>query len=307
MLLIQLTNSCSIKLHDYMLPKSELFIPRNKTSEPAKSSHSTIQPPSVNSYSPGNSTTPIPELSLPSSPAWDPSSRTPQLDSDNAESLPSPHPPPNPFDISSVYSHSPDNATPIPESSLPSSPALDPSSRTPQPDFDNAESLASPSSPLDAFDQEHTLLDSRLREIPLKVSVTGGKFNKKELTASVRFIEGRLSIQHHFYKSWDTLLPKWVTPKYPNPTRDNGLLVIIKGDHCGKYVRRIHHRYEAGEAIVILAVVNRVDGYMDNLSGEQLELDVSHLCVCQESKEDKGLNRSLMDALREEARKTRAK
>jgi hypothetical protein len=147
----------------------------------------------------------------------------------------------------------------------------------------------------------------RLLDAQLKVSVTGGKYHKRELTVSIRFIEGRLCIQHYFYRSWEALLPEWVTPKYPNPTRDNGLLAIIKGDHCGKYVRRIYHRYEAGEIIVILAVVNRLAGHMDSLSGEQLEMDVSHLCVCQESKEDKGLNRSLMDALREEARKTRAK
>jgi hypothetical protein len=98
-----------------------------------------------------------------------------------------------------------------------------------------------------------------------------------------------------------------VTPKHPNPTRDNGLLVIIKGDHCGKYVRQIHHRYEGEKAVIILAVVNRVAGHVDRLRGEQLELDVSHLCFCQESKKDKGLNRSLVDALQEEARKTRAK
>ncbi len=206
-----------------------------------------------------------------------------------------------------MYSDPPGDATPIPESSLPSSPAWDPSSRTPQPNFDNPESLASPSSPLDTFDQEHPLLNLRLLDVQLKASVTGGKFNKRELTASVQSIEGRLRIQHHFYKSWEALRPEWVTPKYPNPTRDNGLLVVIKGDHCGKYVRRIHHRYKDGEVIVILAVVIRVAGHMDILSGEQLELDISHLCVCQESKEDKERNRSLMDALREEARKTRAK
>ena len=147
----------------------------------------------------------------------------------------------------------------------------------------------------------------RLLDAQVKVSVTGGKFDKRELTASVQFIEGRLSIQHHFYKAWEPLLPAWVTPKYPNPTRDNGLLVIIKGEHCGKYVRRIHHRYQDGEAIVILAVVIRVAGRVDTLSGEHLELDVSHLCLCHESKEDKGLNSSLMNALRADARLVRAK
>jgi hypothetical protein len=46
---------------------------------------------------------------------------------------------------------------------------------------------------------------------------------------------------------------------------------------------------------------------VDSLTGEQLELDVSHLCVCDEPKVDKGLNMSLMNSLREEAHKTQAK
>ena len=246
--------SCGIRLHDCTPPKSELFLPRNKSSKPK--SYALIQPPhaSVSSHSPGNAT-PIPEPSLPSSPAWDPSSRTPQPNSDNAE--PSPNSPPNPFD----------------------------------------------EGPSDS----HVLLDLRLLGAQLRVSVTGGKFDHKELTASVRSVDGQLSIQRQVYKSFQTLLPNWVTPKHPNPTHDNGLLVVIKGDHYGKYVRRIHHRYKGGEAIVILAVVNRVAGHVDNLSGEQLELDISHLCVCEESKEEKERNRSLMDPLREEARKIRAK
>jgi hypothetical protein len=209
-----------------------------------------------------------------------------------------------------VSSHSLGNATPIPEPSLPSSPAWDPSSRTPQPNSDNAEpSPNSPPNPFDDGPSDHVLLDLRLLGTQLRVSVTGGKFDHKELTASVRSVDGQLSIQRLVYKSFQTLLPNWVTPKHPNPTRDNGLLVVIKGDHCGKYVRRIHHYYkgEDSEAIVLLAVVNRVSGHVDNLSGEQLDLDVSHLCVCEESKEDKWLNKSLMNSLREEARKTRAK
>lgn len=207
----------------------------------------------------------------------------------------------------SIYPHnSPGYATPLPDSPghLPSSPAWDPSSRTPQPNPDNAESRSAPN---DAFDQDHPLLDLRLVDAQLRVSVTGGKFNKRELAVSVRSIEGRLSIRHQFYKSSEALLPDWVTPKYPNATRDNGLLVVIKGDHCGKFVRRIHHRYEDDQAIVILAIVNRVAGHVDRLSGEKLELDVSHLCVGEESKVDKELNRTLMDSLREEARKIRAK
>jgi len=241
-----------------------------------------MQPPSVLSPSPGNAT-PNPEPSLVSSPAWDPSSRTPQPISENTESFPSPDPPPNPFDERHIQISS----SPTPQS--------------------NTESLISPNPLPKPFNQGHILLDLRLLGAQLRVFVTGGKFNHKELTASVRFKDGRLNIQRQVYHSFRTLLPDWVTPKHPSPTRDNGLLVVVKGDHCGKYVRRIHHRYKGEEAIVILAVVNRVAGQVDNLPGEELELGASHLCVCEESKEDKRLNRSLMNPLREEARKIRAK
>lgn len=41
--------------------------------------------------------------------------------------------------------------------------------------------------------------------------------------------------------------------------------------------------------------------------GEQLELDSSHLCLCDESKKNKKLNSTLMDTLRMEAHEVRAK
>jgi len=98
-----------------------------------------------------------------------------------------------------------------------------------------------------------------------------------------------------------------VTPKYPNPKRENGLLVVIKGEHFGKYTRRIYHRFVGEEPIAILAVVNRVAGQVDTLTGDQLEMDMSHLCVCEESIEDRKQNDVMMQPLREDARKKRAK
>jgi hypothetical protein len=118
----------------------------------------------------------------------------------------------------------------------------------------------------------------------------------------VSSVDGWLSIRCPFYNSSVYLLPEWVTPKHPNPKRNNGLLVVIKGNHWGKYVRRIHHRGE-GTAIVRLAGLNKVVGQVDTLTGEQLELDASYLCVCDEAKEDKMLNSLLIVELREEARK----
>ena len=56
---------------------------------------------------------------------------------------------------------------------------------------------------------------------------------------------------------------------------------------------------------MILAVVKKVDGATDTLTGEQLELGSDSLCLAFETNEDKKLNANLMNSLRENARKRR--
>ena len=200
----------------------------------------------------------------------------------------------------------PGNATPMPDSWLSSSPAWDPSSRTPQanPDY----SFAVPRSSSHLVDPENSLLDARLVNVGLKVVAGEGEYKGKELTVVITSMEGRLSFRRHKYKTSEFLSPASVTPKNPNPRRDNCLLVVIKGEHFGKYARRIYHRFVGDAVICILAVVNRVVGQVpDTLTGDRLEMDASHLCVCEESIEDRKRNDLLMQPLREEARKKRAK
>ena len=105
------------------------------------------------------------------------------------------------------------------------------------------------------------------------------------------------------------MVATWVSSKRPNLTRDNGLLMVVKGEHCGKYVRRIHHRYHEDngnkQALMILAVVEKVDGVADTLTGEQFDLGPDSLCIAVETKEDAKLNANLMNSLREQARRRR--
>ena len=64
--------------------------------------------------------------------------------------------------------------------------------------------------------------------------------------------------------------------KSPNPTHNNGLLMVIEGEHCIKYVRQIHHRYHEDDGgrqtLIILVVIKKANGAADILTGEQLEL-----------------------------------
>ena len=135
----------------------------------------------------------------------------------------------------------------------------------------------------------------------------GETYKNREVPVSIAKVEGVVSIRHHVYNASKGLAPAWVLPKSPNPTRDNGILMVVKGDHCGKYVRRIHHRYheENGnkQVLILLAVVNKVDGAADTLTGEQLELDPDSLCIAIETNESKKLNANLMNSIRENARK----
>jgi hypothetical protein len=155
------------------------------------------------------------------------------------------------------------------------------------------------------------LLDERLVGALLKVVVNDGgdTYNNREVPVCIAKVEGVVSIRHNVYNASRGLAPAWVSPKSPNPTRDNGLLMVVKGDHCGKYVRRIHHRYHEDngnkQALILLAVVEKVDGAADTLTGEQFELDSDSLCIAVETKEDKKMNENLMNLLRFNARKRR--
>jgi hypothetical protein len=71
----------------------------------------------------------------------------------------------------------------------------------------------------------------------MKVLVTGGQHKDKEMAITIVEVSGQLSIQFSHYKTSGFLPPEQVSPKYPNPTRDNRLLVVIEGEHCGKNVR----------------------------------------------------------------------
>ena len=154
-------------------------------------------------------------------------------------------------------------------------------------------------------------MDERLVGASLKVVVDDGgdTYKNREVIVSIAKVEGAVSIRHHVHNKSKGLAAAWVSPKCPNPTRDNGILMVVKGDHCGKYVRRIHHRYHEDngnkQTLILLAVVNKVDGAADTLTGEQLELGPDSLCIAVETDEGKKMNANLMNSLREKARKRR--
>jgi len=90
---------------------------------------------------------------------------------------------------------------------------------------------------------QHLLLDEQLVGAQLQVIVNGDNYKNRGVTVSIAKIEESVSIQHVLYNVSKALSPEWVLPKNPNPMHNNGLLVVIKGEHCGKHIGQIHHRY----------------------------------------------------------------
>ena len=227
-----------------------------------------------------------------------------------------------------VAETTPGYATPIPEQPLSSSsPAWDPSSRTPiqepkcdpdaatmydddrSPRASSSSALARPGPASLQQNVEHPLLNPRLLGINLKVVVSGGKGKDKDkdkelpLVVSLTSREGQLHIRRKYYKGFESFSPESVSPKRLSPMRDNGLLVVIEGKHCGKYVHWIHHAYKNGNAVVLLAVVMRTADAAESLTEERLQLDPGSLCIGSETKAERERGDHLMRALREEARK----
>jgi hypothetical protein len=193
----------------------------------------------------------------------------------------------------------------MPESPSSSSPAWDPNSHLPELEPQQSSPLADSNHSPASCVPEHILLDPRLLGAQLRVTVAG-PYNNRELNVSIDSLQGKIGIIYKHYKTSTPLPPEWVTPKHPSASHDNGLVVVIKGEHCGKYVRRIYHRYDDDKPFMLLAVVNREAGQADTLTEGRLELEVSYLCLCVD-KDHKAENTRLMEGLRKEAHKIRAK
>lgn len=131
--------------------------------------------------------------------------------------------------------------------------------------------------------------------IPLNVIVNGGTHEDAKLVASVTLVDGRLSLRHSYRKVLYPLEPEWVTPKYASPSHDNGLVVIIKGEHRGKYMRRVHHSGRGPLALMIGAVIKRIEGSADVVTDERLEVGSDCLCTVHETKDQIKLNKHIME------------
>lgn len=192
--------------------------------------------------------------------------------------------------------------TPAADHSL--TPAWDYSSRTPL-GFD----LPEPPSPLQSRGAatsmptpQHVLLNPRLVGVSLVAFIDNGdNFKNKLADVDIRCgADEQPCIFHRRFKTNTSLAPDWVRPKHPSASNDQGLLVVIEGEHCGKYVRRINHLHRPDGVVMVLAVVEHISSTPDKLTGEELILSPNVLCKAVESEADKKINKNIMTEMRKE-------
>jgi hypothetical protein len=174
---------------------------------------------------------------------------------------------------------------------------------TPIPSLSTSSITLPPLSPVPS-PLEHPLLNPRLVGKMVQVAIVGSEHRKKQVPVVIVHNSNKVALHQSWHQVSHFVEPKWVEVKPPNPTCDNGLLIVIKGEHCGKYIRCIHHQYENDNCqrpIMQLVVVDHGETGANVLMGEEIELMPEYQVQSFETDDEKQLNMNLMTARRSQA------
>ncbi|KAJ8077093.1 hypothetical protein PM082_001521 [Marasmius tenuissimus] len=200
----------------------------------------------------------------------------------------------NPHSLSPTIWSSPDfdllssPTSPIPDTVL-ASPRPRPSRRPPPP---------SPPS-------THWILHPRLLGIPIRVTITGGKWKRKSAYVTSTSSDQGPFIAFHLKDDTHAIDGQWIRKhtERPKPNSEQALMVVTAGEeqHIGKFARRISYFFNESRSDntrwLIVGVVDRT-GRQDCLTNELLELPPTHLDVVEESKEDREAGNALFEGVR---------
>jgi hypothetical protein len=109
-------------------------------------------------------------------------------------------------------------------------------------------------------------------------------------------------IVHSVNKTVLKLDPESVTITHPNAKRADGLLVVIKGDHCGEHGRRITHKnLSDGSTLLVVTMVKRSNDAPETLMDPEVDLELpeDHWAQVDETKESKQVGSALVKRRRE--------
>ncbi|KAK1218279.1 hypothetical protein PQX77_019044 [Marasmius sp. AFHP31] len=204
----------------------------------------------------------------------------------------------NPYSVSPIWS-SPDA---VPPSSSPASPE-----HVSSPNALVVPSFSRRREPVRSLPPapSHWILHPNLLGVPIRVTITRGKWKKKSVFVTPTSTENGTKLllrQKDILHAID--LPSiGKCCDRPKPNFEQSLMVVTAGDdqHIGKFVRRISYFYDQVKSDnarwFIAGVVDR-SGRQDRLTGELLELPPTALEIVEESKDDRDVGNALFESVR---------
>jgi hypothetical protein len=192
--------------------------------------------------------------------------------------------------------------TPMPTPSHHSilTPAWNPSSQTPgwEPRTPSPPPIMAPA-PL----PQHILLDPRLPKVRIQAKVDAPNMTFAKAYVYSKDVRGCPTICYSAKKTETHLQPNWVTVIHPNVKLHRGLLLVLEGEHIGKFGLRICHNIRDGQAMALLAFINRMNGLPPTLTGEEARFFDYQLAIVEESKKESKWNADCIQPRRKEAQR----
>ena len=161
--------------------------------------------------------------------------------------------------------------------------------------------VSAPSPPSPAAPQ-HTLLHESLLDNKVQAKVVGGGLDLSKVFVYGSIQDGRPKLLYTANRKTQILEPNWVTITHPNVKQTDALLVVVKGEHIGKFALRICHSRRGSEVMALVEIINRVEGSKPTGTGIELHLPADYLAIVYETKEEKKWHTGCMEGRRKQAR-----
>ena len=149
---------------------------------------------------------------------------------------------------------------------------------------------------------EHVLFSANLLDVKIQVKVTGGQFKLSKAFVSSTMHEGKQRIIYQANRKIYVLDPTWVTIIHPNIKHTDALLIVLEGEHAGRFALRICHSRSHSEPTALVSIINRVDSSRPSQTGIEVHIPEKYLAIVFETKEEKKWHAECMQSRRKETR-----
>jgi len=143
---------------------------------------------------------------------------------------------------------------------------------------------------------DHPLLQSHLLDIKVQAKLSGGQHKVAKIFISGSMYEGRLRILYTTHKTTYVMDPNWITILHPNVKVTDALLVVLEGEHTGRFALRICQTHCGSKTMALVVIIDHATGMQSNQTGIEVALPAEDLAIVQETKVEKEWHMECMKA-----------